>query len=115
MTTPTTGFALNVRLRTLTTSSIQPEYHLRQKDKPMSINQDIIRKVTFRKYIETGELMAVFIQSVHFDGNITSYMTGYGFDPCFPELDEYTVPATEEEYASMKQELEDMGYPMEIV
>lgn len=72
-------------------------------------------RVTFRKFSDNGELLAVFPDSVERNGDLNSYMFVGQHASCDANLDAYTVPASEEEYAPMKRELEAIGYTLEVL
>ncbi len=72
--------------------------------------------VVFRKFKKGGDLIALFPTVINYpNGNCESYMhvgqhsaAGYTGVMC------YTVAATPEEYAPLKQELESIGYVLDI-
>lgn len=81
----------------------------------MSAATETVTRVTFRKFSDDGQILAVFPDSTERNGDLNSYMFVGQHGPCDANLDAYTVPATEAEYASMKRELEGIGYTLEIV
>lgn len=80
-----------------------------------------ITKVVFYKFIEDDDIIAVFPEQPYLnydDGCVVSYMHNgqhgaatreIGDDPTLVSL------ATEGEYASLKKELESIGYVLEVI
>jgi len=77
-----------------------------------------ITDVLFRKYKKTNEILALFPHVVESNGFVTCYQHVGQHDTadykyCVTTL---TVPATPEEYADLKKELEDsIGYNLNVV
>lgn len=75
-------------------------------------------KVIFRKFYPErgGEVMAVFpaLAGDSSPSTCLSYMHVGQHSVCATEYHLFTFPATEEEYASLKDELESIGYVLDV-
>ena len=71
-------------------------------------------KVIFRRWRDTGEIIAYFPEVEEHDGSIMSYMhVGQHGGATYPNSG--TAAATAEEYAPLQRELESIGYQLRVM
>ena len=75
-------------------------------------------KVIFRKFKDGGDIIAIFpeIPATLNAAECESYQTVGQHGACAPDglIREATVPATPDEYQALKEELESIGYKLDI-
>lgn len=72
-------------------------------------------EVIFRKFPE-GDIIAIFpFDKWDLTGNYSSYMHVGQHGACSPELAKELLRPTKEEYKNLKEELESIGYNLEIL
>ena len=73
-------------------------------------------KVIFRKDKEDGDIIAVFAEDIQSNNMIGCYVhLGQHTTMSLDYYSKETIPATPEEYADLKRELESIGYNIEVV
>lgn len=75
-----------------------------------------ITEVMFRKFRD-GDIIALFPYEIfNFRGNVMSYMhVGQHGEAAYEDAIMGSTPATEEEYADLKKELENIGYNLKLI
>ena len=75
-----------------------------------------LTKVIFRKFADDGDVIAVFpeIPNDRFGSQCLSYMHVGQHSGCDPFIADFTVPATQNEHAGLKRELENIGYMLDV-
>jgi len=84
----------------------------------MTATNEPITLVVFRKWKDTGDVIALFPAIEGYRGACSSYMrVGQHSDADYYGVTRKTVPATEAEYAPLKRELEGapFGYRFKVI
>ena len=72
-----------------------------------------ITQVQFRKF--KGEIIAVFPYEVWNSTDVASYMHVGQHSGCYWGINYYSKPATEQEYKPLLNELESIGYNLQVI
>jgi hypothetical protein len=72
-------------------------------------------KVIFRKFKDNGDIIAIFPDEPWSNGLCASYMHVGQHSGASPNIMHETLPATPDEYATLKRELESIGYSLNVI